>query len=358
VSLLIDTAIAADSIVKAAWARAEANRERLRLRQDLQTTREATDRRLRRRPGWEDAFTNPLITNYRPDEPIAVPRRETGPTAVRIGGVFSGVRQFQDGDSAYYLHAWSGDGLATAVATIDVLPGATNGFEGQFVIFPVDSTSCVLLWLGLSKDETLLNIYNNQAAFFVGQSAVRQIAVPSWIANRQSGVVGLTDGWISYGSAHWAVVDEFRSPIVVTPQIYELYTRVADELVYFSAPSYAAIRAAAELIVPGLKPIAFRVNTVDESVAVAESFGYEWSGADPVLTNPFSGVILRLNPPVPFDQPEWKLIQVSPPPSAPYPVETPSSPVANHQFFWDWGRPDYCRERLLAFGFQPEDLEP
>ncbi len=353
-SLFLDVSITAQSIVDAAWARATANRERLRRRLDVQAVREEAGRDAQR--GWEQRYTTPTPLLYKADEPVAYPgRRVEVERVIKIGGVFYGLRDYAAGDTTYYLHAWSADGLATSVATIDLPPGEAELFQGQFAVFPINGTSCVLLWLGVSFSTDLSQSYNNQTSFFVGQSSARQITVPSWMANRASGSIDLLDGRISYGSAHM-IVEDFQSPIVWTPQVYQVYTRVADELVYSFPPSYAATKSAVALIAPGLKPIAFRENTSDPDFAIAEPFGYEWSGVDPVLGD--SGSIISFDPRIPFDQPEWALVQVSPPPNALNPVYTSFSPAATRHLFWDWGKPDYCRAQLLALGFQPEDLEP
>ncbi len=76
-SLFLDVSIQAQSIVEAAWARATANRERLRRRLDVQAVREeAAVNRINGRstgPGWELRYTTPTPLQYRPDEPVAYP---------------------------------------------------------------------------------------------------------------------------------------------------------------------------------------------------------------------------------------------------------------------------------------------
>ena len=74
-SLLIDVAVAAESIVQAAWNRAAANRERLRRRLDVQAVREKANLNTinRRNFDWEQKYTTPTPVQYRPDEPAAYP---------------------------------------------------------------------------------------------------------------------------------------------------------------------------------------------------------------------------------------------------------------------------------------------
>ncbi len=78
-SLFVDVSITAQSIVDAAWARATANRERLRRRLDVQAVREEAARNtINGRSGglgWELQYTTPTPLQYRPDEPVAYPGR-------------------------------------------------------------------------------------------------------------------------------------------------------------------------------------------------------------------------------------------------------------------------------------------
>jgi len=87
--LLIDVSVDTDSIAKAAWARAVANRERLSRRLGTQAAREeaARDQGVntingKPIPGMGRELFNPVVTNYRPDEPVAPPnpRRSTDPS--------------------------------------------------------------------------------------------------------------------------------------------------------------------------------------------------------------------------------------------------------------------------------------
>lgn len=71
--LLIDVSIDTDSIAKAAWARAVANRERLNRRLG---TQRAVEEAVRDQPINTingRALFNPLVTNYRLDDPVAPP---------------------------------------------------------------------------------------------------------------------------------------------------------------------------------------------------------------------------------------------------------------------------------------------
>lgn len=109
-SLLVDVSIAAASIVDAAWARAIANRERLRRRLDLQAVREEAARSQRQSPPWEQLFTSSTPSLYRPDEPVAYPDfrdRETivapGDYVFPLPAVGEGATEIVPVDPGYYL---------------------------------------------------------------------------------------------------------------------------------------------------------------------------------------------------------------------------------------------------------------
>jgi hypothetical protein len=79
-SLRINVSIDSDSIARAAWTRAVANRERLKRRLDVQAGREEASQENRRAGPWEQLYTTPTPLRYRPDEPVAYPaRRVTEP---------------------------------------------------------------------------------------------------------------------------------------------------------------------------------------------------------------------------------------------------------------------------------------
>lgn len=90
--LLFDVSVDTDSIAKAAWARAVANRERLSRRLGTQAAREeaARDQGVntingKPIPGMGRELFNPVVTNYRPDEPVAPPRKSEALYQVAAG---------------------------------------------------------------------------------------------------------------------------------------------------------------------------------------------------------------------------------------------------------------------------------
>jgi hypothetical protein len=61
------------------------------------------------------------------------------------------------------------------------------------------------------------------------------------------------------------------------------------------------------------------------------------------------------------DDPRWKRLRKNPliaqkPPTPQYAAQA-ATWLAPY-FYWDWGKPDYCREQLLALGFTESDLTP
>lgn len=120
-SLFVDVAITADSIVKAAWARAVANRERLRRRLDVQAVREDASRRGVKDDFWETVYTTPTPSLYKPDEPVAYPVPETN--LMTAGRVFAYVRDISPtANNSPMMRVWSGDGLQQATLPIDWRP--------------------------------------------------------------------------------------------------------------------------------------------------------------------------------------------------------------------------------------------
>jgi hypothetical protein len=351
VSLLIDTAIAADSIVKAAWARAAANRERLRLRQDLQTSREATDRRLRRQPGWEDAFTNPLITNYRPDEPVAFPAGQAAVT-VTIGRsyVFSD-RESDDAGDAGLTYIWSGNGQERVTTTGDRL--------GTRVL-PIGGDRMIQL---TQYSPTEFGADPGIRCFFVNTNTVREVSVPSGITNESISALG--DKFNEqFGWAYTQAGPREDAAIIDTPAVYLAFASLYPSLHPAPdtvLPAYDFMRPIVDTIRPGLREIVILTNddedpNINDGAFTSEvsPVGYEWTGSDPP-----PGIFA----PVPLDQAPWRPINVQGPAPSQIPI-IPSLPTEYSiidrmkYFSWDWNLPSYCRSQLLALGFSTGDLEP
>lgn len=335
-SLLIDIAIAAESIVNAAWARAAANRERLRLRQDLQTVREQTDQRLRRQPGWEDAFTNPLITNYRPEEPVAVP----GPEARAEGQVTIG-RFYTDSTNPEIQYIWSGNG--------QVRVSNENTFD-QFIL-PAGGDRAIL---GVAEGDG-----SNLACFYVDNNSVRQIAVPSSLSLQDVQPYSISFGWASRQVEALESIDE-----IFTPSFFFAFPQLFPSLhppPPVNLEAYSIMRPIVETVAPDLKEIVIVTNddvnpyiNNGEFISVVSTTGYEWNAPDPA-----DDEFLNL----PLTDPRWRRIKVNGPPRSSVPiipgVPTDQSDIGPQTYYvWDWNKPDFCREQLLALGFSFNDLEP
>lgn len=346
-SLLIETAIAAESIVQAAWARAIANRERLRLRQDLQAVREATDKRLQRLPGWEDAFTNPIITNYRPDEPIAVPALAGGADPA---GFFH-INNFDVPTGSIYV--FSGDRSAYRLGVND----------GGFAAFAVPLMLPISERLGLLATATYepspslgpyTYLYSN--IFVVGVRTVRQLdrELPTSLRT-------FFDFAVDY--ARDAILGGFTD--ISTLSAYGLYNAGAPTPFGGSPTSYQMIRDGFPFI--GTNYDVTDVQAWSElDLSVAPSFEFDELGelflnlgTVRLSVRQYPGLIT----PAMLETPE---IAVTVPPVYRF---GPSVPVASPffddrqvqsfaYFFTDLGLPSYCREQLLAMGFTEEDLQP
>ncbi len=145
-SLFLDVSITAQSIVDAAWARATANRERLRRRLDVQAVREETERGGGR--SWEQRYTTPTPLQYRPDEPVAYPVRRVPAAAITAGVFWIGG----DGSSTYIIRSGDFSAAITEDISLPFVPGSIPGL-GQFdfrevrTAFPLaGSTAAVCLY--------------------------------------------------------------------------------------------------------------------------------------------------------------------------------------------------------------------
>jgi hypothetical protein len=187
-SLLVDISVVADSIVKAAWARAVANRERLRRRLDVQSAREAaiTDRTINAINGklilgsstWEQLYTTPTPLRYKPDEPAAYPSRQAeAGNLVTAGAFWIGGSQTSTGFFAPYqttgaLVVRSGDFTASITEDLGYtgaisIPGVGDfGFRNVFTAFPLaGSGSAIVMYAKVPTADLALADAGDYAVF-------------------------------------------------------------------------------------------------------------------------------------------------------------------------------------------------
>lgn len=221
-SLLIDTAIAAESIVRAAWARAAANRKRLRRRLDVQSVREqaVTDRTinaingrlLRGAAGWEQAYTTPTPLKYKPDEPVGYPIvRQQAPT-IQATGFWLATQSEYDGvpfgnerySARFYLAP--GNGQDPILVPFEI----TNEYVFKSTIYVESGTGLLLQQIEASY---LVFDYfptsNPQQALWVG-AAIRAI-VTTDITTTNSPVAFSTSFTVIGSAAYLVTVDLIAS---------------------------------------------------------------------------------------------------------------------------------------------------
>lgn len=443
-SLFVDVAITADSIVKAAWARAVANRERLRRRLDVQAVREDASRRGVKDDFWETVYTTPTPSLYKPDEPVAYPINDKGVSV--IGRVFTYVSTPLTYDNSPEMRVWSGDGQQSAVLPIEwhardeVVPWLSvapelisvtptiyrftansvyrdgpalkysfasgdyaagvdnfptynvidifNGYDGtaRTHILPLGGGNSVVIFSwnyrlsaylavnidGLGTPTIIHDVkseYRGQAAYLVTQTTIRSLTVPSSIADRPSWVNGqpaadyYSPGPADFGDARpW--LDDEGTPLEAlrTPSQFLWFGDANRELLATTGnnPGPASIRALLPENVRTFRSLAVYDNSAD--------YDYEPSNEPFTITTSGTAREWRADDPSPIAEAfppsnaNWRQVKIKPVP----PVVLPANPqpATVGTFFvepynvWDWGKPAYCRQQLLALGFSPADLTP
>jgi hypothetical protein len=309
--------MAADSIVKAAWARAEANRERLRLRQDLQTTREATDRRLRRQTGWEDAFTNPLITNYRPDEPVAFP----APRSV-ITASLEVLWRYETIDNTGLdglrsrrgtLHVASGNGQAMLSRDIGFYVIRPDGYRPVEAVLPYPGGNGVIYYWAMVPAPELTAISSVdfpliERAFLVTHTSVTEVTLIGYPYEAQVDT-----------SITWTTEEQFWLSTVITANVeIENIDPIYNKGEFGTPKVYVALRL---------------YRGEDLSTILSNAPGNELWGAE-----------------------EFTLTAAARPNVAPpstFPPGDANSGSWDPKYSWDGGQPAYCNSELALLGYPP-----
>ena len=346
-SLFVDVSIAADSIVKAAWARATANRERLRRRLDVQAVREEVVRStINGRSsgiGWELQYTTPTPLQYRPDEPVAYPaRRDATPAKIVAPGRW--FVSISEVDSKIAL--WSGNGLERIEFPFDgsIFPVALPIGGESMIVFTGPTTG-------------------GRKCVFINRTTIKEVPTPAAIEPYPFiDTYSLTFGSLSTGHDDERVDPAFSYTPSVFLNFPELYPDLHPIPAGFDPSRYELMRPLIDDIVTGIRITVVLSNHFDnpglgEFTHSIESTGYEWTGSDPVDSD--------LTPLIttPLSSSPWRSVTVQAPPDAVIPLsinaaEAAAGIQAAVGYCWDWGLPSLCRSQLLAVGFRPEDLEP
>jgi hypothetical protein len=235
-------------------------------------------------------------------------------------------------------YAWSGDGLQRH----EFSPNAFNPF-----VFPIGG------------DRAIFSDITNNVAVYVDNTSLRIVTQPPTLTDT------LTSAYrVDFG---WAIRQTDPS---------ENYDQISTPSVFFNVPAlypglhppppvdntaYSVMRPLVEPIAPGLKEVLIVTNDSSngfvnngEFLSVVSKTGYEWNAPDPADDE---------SPNAPLTDPRWRRIGVKPPPPSFVPI-IPSVPTSQTDigpsatYFWDWGKPSYCYQQLIALGFLPEDLAP
>lgn len=338
-SLFLDVSITAQSIVDAAWARATANRERLRRRLDLQAAREEAGRNAGR--GWEQRYTTPTPLQYRPDEPVAYPGSRqaapAGPGTVSIGRMFLTSREVGD---ATFSRVYSGNGAAFA----DLPP--TQLGSVSFVL-PAGGDRIVFLYKAgglLSAPEESREVY---AAYLVSNTSLRSIPMPSEVQASGLEQFGNRQAATGYEVADTEVpaIDIWGPGGFLSPLLFP-GIESAD------LSDYAVLRSYTDTFAPGFRLFfAEDINAggpgliEGSSIYDVPSTAFQWNGPDPAAGERF-----------PLGDERWVEAPINKPPSVTFTLPAEQSGVVLHTY--DWGHPAGCRAQLLQLGFSPADLEP
>jgi len=422
VSLLVDISVVADSIVKAAWARAVANRERLRRRLDVQAVREEAARS-GKDIFRETVYTTPTPLLYKPDEPVAPPIRAVQDVisiSISIGGLHYAFENLGE-NVPNLLHVWSADGLTEAIsnpfpagvadpATVPDLSEtysfiwlqeAYGGGVSTSIVLPIGGKACIFLfmqdfitWSIVIADPTntgteaaIVHINeesreSSACAFYVDETTARTITVPAAIADRPLGSEGTMDFYLSELDLNISI-PTYQPP---SPALYEdgypafgsgnsLITGVSAGLLvtpssflWFDAANQpvAVEYGQGEPPYSVMRPLVNPIAPGLQPIVIIDNWADDDSGrAGGFIEITQSTGYKWIGPdppdtiiPAAVDDPNWQQISVSPPVDGVKPPEPPFGTNPFRQLFWDWNRPDYCRAQLLALGFQSEDLEP
>lgn len=411
--LLVDISVVADSIVKAAWARAVANRERLRRRLDVQAVREAAaaDRSINAingksipgAAGWEQLYTTPTPLKYKPEDPVGYPVKALGedyPLAIFYSDGFSGatisvVSRFRimttdQSTSINYLlpdpydyllpifPAWADGGVDGGAASVlgrtpclfasrnltTVLSSLQYSFRqdfswlwsaDDFFILPVGPASCIIcIW-----EKWARGLYSVESIYTRPVPSGPYLDIDTTVLD------------LSYDS-----LIEFSTCFLVTPSsIREVSMPGGIQAILNSRnrnPTWNPITTGATL----------PAQIVDNDFTVAPVSGDVRSGVG-AQGDPFgAGVYEVLGQPPPPSTPTVKLRPLSGGGGFIEYKSTSDDPVTETSIFrrnnagrisypgpypfdsagvygaWDWGLADYCRAQLLALGFSSGDLEP
>jgi hypothetical protein len=333
--LLVEVAIVAESIVSAAWARAAANRERLRRRQDVQANREKASKQKLKDLKWEELYQYTAPSKYKPEEPVAIPVPEAnGPAPIIIGGLHYSSEDFERHVDGGFIHVWSADGLAEAVATTRA--------GGDFLYLPIGGKACVF------------TTTTGNVAFYVDETSARLIPKPAGLTSASSNYY--------FGSAVSLIVSDVTyAAELATPAAYFWFVPANFSIAttYGASVPYSIMRSLVNPIIRDLRLIVPVDNLRDDPGVFEETFleitqpyVLNWTGADPPDDGSFT--------PVPDTDPRWTTIDATVPVNGQKPI-VPSNVNWSYpyrQLFWDWGLPGFCRAQLLALGFRPEDLLP
>jgi hypothetical protein len=340
--LFLDVSITAQSIVDAAWARATANRERLRRRLDVQSVREEAGRNAGR--GWEQRYTTPTPLQYRPDEPVAYPMRRT--TAPPSSTIFVGRVFVSDDGGLLDGNVWSGNGNQRVSAAFSF-----NGFP-----LPIGGQRCIFVTQPPPADE-------DPMCFYVDPTSARQVTTPASLLSGANEAFDLVYRFGLFGTAFQQSGAPANLVYLYTPSIFLAFPSLYPGIHPPTAPDpgvLSVLRSLTGSIAPGLDEIAVTSNVIDNPVInngafidIVDPMAYRWTAADPA-DDDFTAV--------PFTDSRWEEVTINRPEPVAIPIipGLPTSAFSNPSayYFWDWGLPAYCRAQLLALGFSPADLEP
>lgn len=240
---------------------------------------------------------------------------------------------------------WSGNGLSR----VDVLFGESTGGTG--IAFPVGGFAGMWGFVYGTTSGGVLPI----TVYFDHQTA-RVVTPPPGFLDVDLSYLGLP---IGYDPALFP--SDPRIVFGTDAAQFAYYASVFPDL--HAAPitdgSYAFWRSVYAPVAPGLRSIVAFDNASENPSGsytnITSPGGFEWQGADP--SEGFT--------PAPFTDPLWRPIKIQDggPGVVPLrPNETGDgadpSLRAERILTYDWQRPAFCREALLAIGFAPEDLQP
>jgi hypothetical protein len=302
------------AILEAVKARILANRRRLQ--QDQQRPRPS----LRPRPQFVKIGAS--SKTWRLPKPAAIPED----SGRKIGVAWFGYKVSGGAALSYDWEVRSGDYSIRLQGTTGYVQPINEGVPGaNYFIIPVGGDAGIVVpCLYAFQTEALAFV----AAFLVGSSTAKQIAVPPSL---QSLLSGLQTNDLFYSSdVGWADASAFEGEY--SPSVFQ-YLGVGSK--QFPAGKNYILRDYRFGILSG------GIGGNPEREPVEKRFYFaEWLGDPESVDETNFALLLSLGD------------STVPAPTYSYP------PSILPSYFWDWDDPDYCRQMCLALGFSAADLTP